>query len=240
MSPSDQTHRSGPALASSPDTDGSLKRLVLASASPRRRELIGAFDRPVELRTPVGEESPRRSDEPPEDYALRLALTKAEEVAAQAPGSVVLGADTAVVLDNEVMGKPADEAEAADMLSRLRGRAHRVVTGVVALDSDSGRRVSVSRSTDVVMREYSDAEVAAYVASGSPLDKAGAYAVQDRSFHPAESVDGYYLNVVGLPLCEVASVLTRLGQHAAFKAGWTPPDECRDCDLRHGQEAGAS
>ena len=161
MSPSDQTHRSGPALASSPDTDGSLKRLVLASASPRRRELIGAFDRPVELRTPVGKESPRRSDEPPEDYALRLALTKAEEVAA-------------------------------------------------------------------------------YVASGSPLDKAGAYAVQDRSFHPAESVDGCYLNVVGLPLCEVASVLTRLGQHAAFKAGWTPPDECRDCDLRHGQEAGAS
>ena len=240
MSPSEQARPSGSALASSPDTDGGLKRLVLASASPRRRELIEAFDRPAELRAPVGEESPRRSGELPEAYVLRLALAKAEEVAGQAPDSVVLGADTAVVLDGEVMGKPADEAEAAEMLSRLRGRVHRVVTGVVALDSDSGRRASATRSTDVVMREYSDAEVAAYVASGSPLDKAGAYAVQDLSFHPAENVDGCYLNVVGLPLCEVASVLTRLGEDAAFKAGWTPPDECRDCDLLDGQEAGAS
>ena len=92
MSPSEQTHHSGPALASSSDTGAGLKRLVLASASPRRRELVKAFDQPVELRAPLGQEAPHRSGEPPEAYVLRLALAKAEEVAAQTPGSVVLGA----------------------------------------------------------------------------------------------------------------------------------------------------
>ena len=226
-----------PALASSQDAQSGRKRLVLASGSPRRRELVKALDQPMEVLAPSNHEAARRSGEPPEDYVLRLALAKAREVAKQTSDSVVLGADTAVVLDGEVRGKPANSPEATQMLRRLRGRTHRVVTGVVALDGDSGRRVASTRGTDVTMRRYSDGEVAAYVASGAPLDKAGAYAIQDSSFQPAESVEGCYLNVVGLPLCEVVTLLAQLGQSATLRPGWKPPVDCRDCPLPRGQEA---
>jgi MAF protein len=192
---------------------------------------MAALDRPVELVRPPDAEGPRKDCEGPEDMALRLSLAKAESVA-QGSSSVVVGADTVVVLDGEVFGKPAGATEAKAMLGRLRGRAHHVVTGVTVLDRAVGQVHASATTTSVVMRRYADAEVEAYLATGSSLDKAGAYGVQDSPFRPAERVDGCYLNVVGLPLCEVVSLLGRTGAPARLRPGWRRPPECRDCALR--------
>ncbi len=207
-------------------------RVVLASASPRRRELIGALDIPVEIMPSSGAEDLPREGEPAEDFAVRVALAKALQVAEKAPGAIVLGADTTVELDGRLLGKPGTSEEAVAMLRALRGRAHQVVTGVVALDASSMRWLSSATCSVVRMRQYTDEEIAAYVASGGPLDKAGAYAVQDPTFRPAQEVRGCYLNVVGLPLCQVVARLGRLGVQARLKANWQVPRECRDCQLR--------
>ena len=212
------------------------RRLVLASGSPRRRTLIAAFVPPVEAIAPTVEEGPPRPGEPAEEFVQRLSMAKAEEAATTVRRAIVLGADTAVVLDDQIIGKPASASEATATLGRLRGRTHRVVTGVTALDTESGRRLTSATSSEVTMRRYSDAEVEAYVRSGEPLDKAGAYAVQDAVFHPAEGVAGCYLNVVGLPLCEVASLLGRLGAAVQTRPGWQPPEQCVDCSLRDESE----
>jgi MAF protein len=208
------------------------KPLVLASASRRRRELAAAFDPPVRPFAPVGDEVPRRDGETPEELVRRLALAKAREAAQRESGGLILAADTVVVLDGDILGKPSTPAEAREMLARLRGCVHRVVTGVALLDAESGQASFSAQSTDVTMRRYSDAEVESYVASGEPFDKAGAYAAQDRSFHPAESVDGCYLNVVGLPMCDVATLLRRQGAGVRLRPDWSPPSECRRCPLR--------
>ena len=212
-------------------------RLVLASTSPRRRELVRGLARAVEAVAPGGEETAPRSGEAPERYVTRLALAKARGVALQGGNAIVIGADTAVVLAGEVLGKPSDAREATAMLQRLRGRTHRVVTGVAAVHTGTGRDRTSATSSEVRMRPYSDGEVAAYVASGDPLDKAGGYAVQDTSFRPAEAVVGCYLNVVGLPLCEVTAALEELGGPTQLRAGWAPPEECDDCALRPSEEA---
>ena len=212
------------------------KRLVLASGSRRRRALVEAFASPVELIAPVGRESSMRNEESPEEYVGRLSLAKAREVTKQTDHAVVLGADTAVVIEGHVLGKPTSAAEAKEMLGRLRGRRHRVVTGVAALDCESGLWLASTRSTDVTMRRYSNAEVDAYVASGEPFDKAGGYAVQDSTFDPVESLDGCYLNVVGLPLCEAVTLLARLGVDSRLRPDWVPPERCQECPLHREHE----
>ena len=148
------------------------------------------------------------------------------------PAALVIGADTAVVVDGEVLGKPAHRAEAFEMLRRLRGRTHRVMTGVTVVDAVSRRAASTSRTTDVLMRRYADDEISAYVDTGSPFDKAGGYAVQDPVFAPAESVDGCYLNVVGLPLCDTLDLLAGMGADADLDPDWSPPDGCVECPLK--------
>ena len=120
------------------------------------------------------------------------------------------------------------------MLGALRGREHTVLTGVTVTEAPSGRRLSGHRSTAVRMRACSDEEIAAYVASGRPMDKAGAYAVQDADFRPAEAVSGCYLNVVGLPLCVVADLLGGFGVRAGLRDGWELPPQCGGCSLRGG------
>ena len=211
------------------------KRLVLASGSPRRRELVAAFDSPFDVVVADIKEGAPTAGEGPEELVLRLSGAKATGVARRVRHAIVLAADTVVALDGEVLGKPADSAAATAMLHRLRGPPHRVVTGVTALDVESGQRLQTSKSTDVTMRRYSDAEVEDYVSSGEPLDKAGGYAVQDASFLPAERVDGCYLNVVGLPMCEAVELLARLGAGIEIRPDWRPPEQCRDCPL--GSEA---
>ena len=214
------------------------RRLVLASASPRRRELMGALRAAFEAVPPNGAETPPRSGEAPENFVMRLSLSKARAVSRRVGDAIVVGADTAVVVDGVVLGKPVDPEDAVAMLARLRGRTHRVVTGVTVFDGASADSRTICKSTDVLMRQYSDEEISAYVASGDPLDKAGGYAVQDVAFRPADSMDGCYLNVVGLPLCETVTLLAEIGADIDLKSGWWPPAECADCPLSVDGEVG--
>jgi MAF protein len=210
-----------------------MKRLVLASASPRRRDLLALLGLPFEVQIAPGEESKPRPGEPAEETVRRLALEKAQAVAKNSGDALVLGADTLVALEGEAMGKPATPAEAIFMLQRLRGRQHRVVTGVALVDSLTGGTSVDHRASTVVMRPYGQEEIVRYVASGEPMDKAGAYAVQDPSFAPAERVEGCSLNVVGLPLCLVALMLRQAGLSPAVKEKEVVA-RCRGCALVKG------
>jgi MAF protein len=190
-----------------------LKTLVLASTSPRRRELLAGLG--VTFRVEAADvDEAIRAGERPVETARRLALAKARAVAArlgEATDGLVIGADTVVAMGSRVLGKPASPAEATAMLRELRGKTHRVITGVAIVDPATGRSAVGSETTRVRMRHMTDAEIAAYVASGDPFDKAGGYAIQNRAFHPVESIDGCYNNVVGLPLCCLVKVLRAFG-----------------------------
>ncbi len=200
--------------------------LILASGSPRRRELLalGGWQfrvEPAEVdETPLPGETAR-------NYVMRLAESKALAVSGRAAQEdIILAADTTVVdipdgkseAEGEILGKPIDEAEATEMLRRLRGRVHQVYTGLAVFQMSAGKLLSNASalltdlsSTNVKMRDYSDEEIAAYVASGDPFDKAGGYAIQNEYFHPVESITGCYSNVVGLPVCHVARLLNQVG-----------------------------
>jgi septum formation protein len=183
-------------------------RLILASRSPRRQELLQRLGVDFEVVTADIDET-QRDGEPPTDLVQRLAREKAQAVAMRRPGCAVLGADTIVVLESEVLGKPADGGEAAAMLRRLRGRAHTVWSAVYACNGD--RVAAALNQSQVWMRPYGDEEIAAYVASGDPLDKAGAYAIQHPEFAPVGRVSGCYSGVMGFPLGEVVQVLRAIG-----------------------------
>ena len=189
--------------------------LILASQSPRRRALLTALGLTFTVDAADVDETPR-PDEPPADLVCRLGRTKALEVAARHPGAVVLAADTVVALDGALLGKPADSAEAWAMLVALRGRTHQVYTAVaVAHNGDISSQLSITYSvlscSDVTMRPYSDAEIATYVASGDPLDKAGAYAIQHPLFAPVAGWTGCYTAIMGLPLGVTAELLRAAG-----------------------------
>jgi len=164
---------------------------------------------------------------------MRLAWEKAMDVSASHPDAMVLGADTIVVLDGQVLGKPADGRQAETMLRALRGKEHQVITGVFLVHAASGLQLGAADETKARFREYTDAEMALYIASGDPLDKAGAYAIQSSSFHPAERIEGCYFTVVGLPLCTVARLLLRAGLDVLLRPGFTVPEDCRraECGL---------
>jgi septum formation protein len=188
-------------------------RLVLASASPRRRELLARLGLEFEVRPADADETPL-AGETPEAMVLRLALAKAR--AAARPGEAALGADTVVAVDGVLLGKPADDADARRMLAALSGRAHEVWTGVAVVEVPSGaggRRRERARAcrTEVVFRSLSAAEIDAYVASGEPRDKAGAYAIQGGAAAFVARVEGDFTNVVGLPLPLVEELLGRRG-----------------------------
>jgi septum formation protein len=188
--------------------------LVLASASPRRRELLRSLELEFELR-PVDLDETPLPDEPADRYVTRLAAEKAAAAAAAGDGrrELVLAADTTVVLDGELLGKPADAAEARWMLARIAGREHQVHTGVALLDagrSDSSPLVEQVTSR-VRMALLGAEDIAWYVATGEPMDKAGAYAVQGLGALFVEEIDGNYTNVVGLPLPTVLRLFARAG-----------------------------
>ena len=180
--------------------------LILASSSPRRQELLQRLGVAFEIATADIDER-QRPGEPPTDLVQRLAREKAQAVTARLPGRAVLGADTIVVLDGTVLGKPADAADAAAMLRRLRGRPHTVWSALYAWNPALDRAAAALNESTVWMRSYGDDEIAAYVGSGDPMDKAGAYAIQHPAFAPAERIDGCYSGVMGFPLGDVAQVL---------------------------------
>lgn len=231
------------------------RRLVLASASPRRRHLMGAFDVPFVVDAADLDETPLLG-EAADALARRLARAKALAVAGRHPGAAVLAADSVVALGERLLGKPADADEAREMVRALRAGQHRVITGLAlamappgpdtsATDSPADRNPSVPDSggqlhlhraveTRVEMRPYSDDEIERYVATGRPLDKAGAYAIQDPDFRPVARIVGCYPNVVGLPLCETRIALTAAGllpEPSPEEVSTIGPDrpECRLC-----------
>lgn len=184
--------------------------LILASASPRRRDMVGLFNVPFQVFAAEVDETPQ-DGESPTGLVVRLSRQKALAVARRFEHAVVIGADTVVVLENRVLGKPADPAEAWEMLRLLRDRAHYVHSGVTVC-AQEGRRCRTALSTsEVWMRPYSDEELAAYVASGDPLDKAGAYGIQHEVFRPVARLRGCFAGVMGLPLCHLRDLLIEFG-----------------------------
>jgi septum formation protein len=185
-------------------------RLILASASPRRLELLGRLGVPFTVEpSHIPEEHPAA---PPAEALAAVALAKARAIARRLPpadAAAVLGADTEVVLDGRLLGKPRDAADAVRMLGELRGRVHEVITGVAVVAGP--REETAAVTTRVRMGEYGAAEVTAYVATGEPLDKAGAYAVQGLGAPLVAAVDGCFTNVVGLPLTTTRQLLERFG-----------------------------
>ncbi len=191
-----------------------ITNLLLASNSPRRRELLGLLGFSFDSSSADVDES-ILPNERPADYVLRLAEAKARACAEsgteKCAGRLVIGSDTAVVDAGEILGKPRDESDAVSMLKQLRGRTHQVYTAVALYDPKSDQALTELSISDVPMRNYSDAELDAYVQTGDPLDKAGAYAIQNAEFHPVENFDACYASVMGLPLCHVARSLTKIG-----------------------------
>jgi septum formation protein len=183
-------------------------QLILASGSPRRRELLARLGVPFDVLPADVDEAPRPGEEPLA-LALRLSRTKAEAVAAARTDAVVLAADTVVARGRTLYGKPADRDEAAAMLSRLVGRGHRVITGLTVVAP--GRQLCAAATSRVWLQPWDQAAIAAYVASGDPLDKAGAYGIQNERFQPVARRRGCHCNVVGFPLGLVARLLAEVG-----------------------------
>jgi septum formation protein len=184
--------------------------LVLASNSPRRSDLLALGGWMFHVR-PANVDESRLPGEAPGAYVLRLAEEKARACAASAHSDlIVLAADTIVVEGDDLLGKPKDASEAVAMLRRLRGHKHQVQTGIAVLRLSDGKLVTDLCVTDVPMRSYTDEEIQSYVATGDPLDKAGAYAIQHAGFHPVEGLGGCYASVMGLPLCHLTRSLRKL------------------------------
>ena len=183
------------------------KEIILASASPRRRELLGMFDVPFTVIPAVGEEKSEAGLTPGETVEA-LAKAKAAEVAAQHESAIVIGSDTVVERDGELLGKPKSEAEAFRMLRSLSGRSHRVWSGVCVMEAGC---LTAHEVTAVHFRELSDEEIYAYIRSGEPMDKAGAYGCQGRASLFIDRLEGDFFNVMGLPLCRLGLMLKELG-----------------------------
>lgn len=192
--------------AASPIMQNAL--LILASTSPRRRELVKLFGLDFKFVAVEIDESPR-AGEPARELVERLSRAKAEQAAREHRDAFVIAADTIVALDGEIIGKPKDLHDAERMLKQLRGRDHFVYSGLTAIQ-DTRQWTQIAQTT-VRMRDYTDAEIAAYVATNDPLDKAAAYAIQHNHFRPVAQIDGCQANVMGLPLCHMYLALKRFG-----------------------------
>ena len=191
--------------------------LVLASASPRRKELLASLGIDFQI-VPSQAEETLLPDESPRQHVMRLSREKALEVAhrKEVPGRWFLGSDTVVLRDETVLGKPADAAEASVMLRSLSGRSHQVLSGYAIYDRNSGEMESEAVTTRVHFKELTDQEIAGYIATGEPFGKAGSYAIQGIGAFMIPAIEGSYSNVVGLPLCEVIATLERLGALRLF------------------------
>jgi septum formation protein len=191
------------------------ERVILASASPRRRELLTLIGIVHEVE-PADIDESLLPGEKPAAHAERLARTKAHTIAERRPDAVVIAADTIVVVDGDVLGKPRDKAAAHAMLKRLSGRTHTVLTAIAV--ARAARTESAVESVDVTFRALSDAEIDSYIATGEPMDKAGAYGIQGYGATIVERVDGDYFSVMGLGLRRLVDLLDRVGAPYSFGA----------------------
>jgi len=186
------------------------KNIILASNSPRRRELLTQIGLAFTV-DPADVDESVLPDESPEAYAVRVALDKARIAAERAGEGIVIAADTIVVIGNSILGKPADARDAEGMLALLSGKEHRVITALAVMDSATGKSLTRTSVTKVWFRDLTGREIAAYVATGEPLDKAGAYGIQERGALLVERIEGCYSNVVGLPLSLLGEMLREFG-----------------------------
>jgi septum formation protein len=214
-------------------------QLLLASLSPRRRELLELLGLPFDVTTPNVPEEPKENERAVE-LAIRLSQAKAHAAFVDQAHlnrgktiknhRIILACDTVVALDDQILGKPRDAEEATEMLCRLReGPSHTVYSGITVFQPGSDRVLTAVAETRVTMRPYSDTEIRAYVASCDPLDKAGAYAIQNSAFRPVAQLQGCYANVMGLPLCHVTRCLRNLGVHPSRDV----PTACQTHNARH-------
>lgn len=190
------------------------KTLLLASASPRRQQLIQLLGLPYRVEaTDVDETMPPHT--PPTDYVEQLSLRKAsaakERIGNAGKGCIIIGSDTIVVMDGRILGKPMDEREAFNMLTSISGRTHQVYTGITCLDADNGTIVTRHEITHVTMKKLDDERIARYIATGEPLDKAGSYAVQGIGAVLVAKIDGDYFNVVGMSVRLLSEMLEQFG-----------------------------
>ena len=199
-------------------TSNSNIKLILASKSPRRRYLLTQAGLVFSV-VPSKVDESSISVSSPALFAKVLAEAKAMEVAAKFPESWVIGADTIVLIDGLILGKPDSREHAGEMLSRLSGQTHQVITGYCIYQHASERRISDSIKTDVTFKKLSDQEIQWYIHTSEPFDKAGAYAIQGLGTFMVESIHGSYTNVVGLPVCEVIECLIREGVVGFDEAG---------------------
>ncbi|HSE30490.1 MAG TPA: Maf family protein [Pyrinomonadaceae bacterium] len=184
-----------------------FEKLILASRSPRRAEILRSVGWPFEVIV-VGVDETPENGEAPEHYVCRLSLAKAKAVAATMNEGLILGADTTVVIDNEILGQPADDDDARRMLKLLSGRWHQVLTAVALVPANNRSEPAVGvETTRVRFAELSDSEIDWYVSTGEPLDKAGAYGIQEKAALFIEEIEGDYFNVMGLPIRLVYELL---------------------------------
>jgi septum formation protein len=188
-----------------------MSRLVLASQSPRRQELLQSLGLDF-LVVPAGINENSIQGRTPAELAEATAYAKARWTSAQVGEAIIIAADTIVVLDEgEILGKPKGQGEAIEMLSRLSGKGHRVITGVAIMDSENGQESVFHETTQVFFRRLSPTEIERYVATGEPLDKAGAYGIQGKGALLVDRIDGCFFNVVGLPLPKLGQALLDFG-----------------------------
>jgi septum formation protein len=187
-----------------------MKKIILASSSPRRKALLEQIHLEFTVDTHVQEDAIILSREP-HKLAREISLKKAESAAGRYPDALIIAADTIGVIDGHVIGKPHSESEARLMLGSLSGKSHAVITGFTVLDTLTGKSVSRSVETTVNMKQMTDSEIDAYVQTGEPLDKAGAYAIQGLGAVLVEKIEGDYSNVMGLPLAAMSEVLKEFG-----------------------------
>jgi septum formation protein len=193
------------------------KTWILASNSPRRKALLGLFQQPFKV-FPADIDEAEIPAETPGDYVCRLANTKAEAIAQRLQtADLIIAADTTVADGNEILGKPINRDDARRMLKQLRGRSHQVYTAITIMVPEKRVMSQELCLSQVPMRNYSDQEIEAYVCTDDPLDKAGAYAIQHKGFHPVENFKGCFASVMGFPACHLARSLKKIGLMPAIK-----------------------
>jgi septum formation protein len=197
-----------------------MRRIILASASPRRNELLKQLIGDNFVVYPSSYEEPPHPGLNPEELLLKHSIEKARDVAKHFDSGIVISADTSVLYNGEILGKPDSPKNAEEMLGKLSGNKFMVMTGLTVLDLDSMQEISESESTNVWMAKISQEQISAYVRTGEPLDKAGAFAAQGKGAVLVEKVEGDFFNAVGLPLFRLGQILERLGV-SVFEEGFS-------------------
>ena len=183
------------------------KKIILASASPRRKELLKKIFNEFEILVSSVDEA-KIGAKTPKEFAVKAAIAKALDIASKSKNSTIIGADTIVVLGNNILGKPKGEKDAFDMLRSLSGTTHEVITGIAVVDPDTLKVYSDFEVTKVTMKKLTDEQISDYIATGKPMDKAGAYGIQELGDPFIENIEGDYDNVVGLPVGKLKELIS--------------------------------